>query len=65
MGKTIETSVNTIYKHGRFDFHNDLKRYLRNATKGEVVDDDPPSNAIVVYPESFVKFVVRNLNKAL
>ena len=28
-------------KHGRFDFHNDLKWYLRDVAKGEFVDDDP------------------------
>ena len=33
-------------KHGRFDFHDDLKWYLRDVTKGEAVDDDPPSDAI-------------------
>ena len=34
-------------------------------TKGEVVDDDPPSDAIYVDSESFVEFVVRYLDEAL
>ena len=36
-------------------------------TKGEVVNDDPPSDAIDVGPESFVEFIVivRHLDKAL
>ena len=29
-------------KHGRFDFQDDLKWYLRDVTKEDVVDDDPP-----------------------
>ena len=52
-------------KYGRYDFHDDLKWYLRDVTKGEVVDNDPPSNAINVDSESFVKCVVRHSDKAL
>ena len=56
----------TLYKkHGRFDFHDDLKWYLRDVTKREVADDDLPSHAIYVNSESFVKFVVRHLVEAL
>ena len=29
-------------KHQRFDFHDDLKWYLRDVTKVKVEDDDPP-----------------------
>ena len=64
-GKTIETSTNTIKKHGKFDFHNDLKWYLGIVTKEEVADDDLPSDAIVVDRESFVKFVLRLLHEVL
>lgn len=46
-------------------FHNDLNWYLRTVTKGEIVDDNPPSNAIVADPESFVKFFFRHIYKAL
>ena len=46
-------------------FHNDLNWYLRTVTKGEIVDDNPPSNAIVADPESFVKFFFRHIHKAL
>ena len=65
IGKTIETLRNTIQKYGRFDFHNDLKWYLWNVTKGENVDDDPLSDANVVDPESFVKFVARHIDETL
>ena len=55
-----------LYKtHIRFDFQDDLKWYLRNVTKGEVVDDDLPSDAIYVDSENFVKFVFRHLDGAL
>ena len=33
-------------KLGRFDFHYDLKWYLRDVTKAEVVEDDPQSDNI-------------------
>ena len=46
-------------------FHNDLNWYLRTVTKGEIVDDNPPSNAIVADPESFVNFFLRHIYKAL
>ena len=46
-------------------FHNDLNWYLRTVTKGGIVDDNPPSNAIVADPESFVKFFFRHIYKAL
>ena len=52
-------------KHGRSDFYDDLKWYLRDVTKEEVVDDDPPSDAIYVDSESFVEFVIRYLDEAL
>ena len=52
-------------KHERLDFHDDLKRYLWDVTKGEVADDDPPSDTISVDSASFVKFVVRYLDEAL
>ena len=52
-------------KHERFDFYDDLKWYLWDVTKGEVVDDDHPSNAIYVDSESFVKSLVRHLDEAL
>ena len=52
-------------KHERFRFYDDLKWYLWDVTKGEVVDDDPPSNAIYVDSESFVKSLVRHLDEAL
>ena len=56
----------TCYKkHGRFDFHDDLKWYLRDVTKGEVLGDDPPSDAIYVDSGSFVKIVIRHLDEAL
>ena len=56
----------TLYKkHGRFSFHNVLKLYLRDVTKGEVVYDDPSSDAIYIDSESFIKFVVRHLDEAL
>ena len=48
-----------------FDFQNDFKWYLQNLTKGEVGDDSPLSDVIVVNPESFVKFVVRHKDEAL
>ena len=28
---------------------------VRNVTKGQIVDDDPPSDAIELDPDSFVK----------
>ena len=56
----------TPYKnHARFDFHNDLKWYWQNKTKGESDDDNLSSDAVVVNPESFVKFVVRHLDETL
>ena len=33
-------------KHGNFDFNDNLKKYLRDVTKGEIVDDPPPPDAI-------------------
>lgn len=48
-----------------FDFQNDFKWYLQNVTKGEVGDDSPLSDVIVVNPESFVKFVVRHKDEVL
>ena len=51
-------------KHGRFDFDENIKWYLRNVTKGEIVDDDPPADAIKVDAASFVKYVVRHLDEA-
>ena len=45
----------TLYKkHGRFDFHDDLKWCLRDVTKREVADDDHLSDVIYVDSESFV-----------
>ena len=58
MGKTVETSTNTTGKHGRLNFHNVSEWYLQNKIKGEVVDDHPPSDAFVVEPYNFVRFVV-------
>ena len=56
----------TPYKnHARFDFHNDLKWYWQNKTKGESDDDNLSSDAVIVNPESFVKFVVRHLDETL
>ena len=46
-------------KHGIFHFLDDLKWYLRDVTKGEVVNDNTLSDAIYINSESFVKFVVR------
>lgn len=51
-------------KYDHFDFHFVLKDYLRHVSKGEIVDADPPSGAVVVPPEDFVKFVVRYLDDA-
>ena len=48
-----------------FDFQNDFKWYLQNVTKGEVGEDSPLSDVIVVNPESFVKFVVRHKDEVL
>ena len=39
--------------------------YLPDVKKGEVVDDDLPSDAIYIDSESLVKFVVRHLDEAL
>ena len=51
-------------KHGKFDFDGSLKWYLRSVTKGDVVDDDPPPDAIVVTKEQFVRYVLRHLDEA-
>ena len=37
---------------------------VRNVTKGQIVDDDPPSDAIELDPDSFVKYVVEHLDEA-
>ena len=50
-------------QNGRFNFHESLKWYLRNITKGEIVDDDTVPDAIEVDPDNFVKFVVRHLGE--
>ena len=56
----------TPYKNNaRFDFHNDLKWYWQNKTKGESDDDNLSSDAVVANLESFVKFVVRHLDETL
>lgn len=44
--------------YGRFDFHDLIKWCLRNITMDEIVDDEPPSDAIEVKSDSFVKFTV-------
>ena len=64
-GQDCDIDEHLYKKHIRFDFHDNLKWYLRDVTKGEVADDDPPSDAIDVDSESFVKFVVRHLDEAL
>lgn len=53
----------TYKKHGKFDFHNGLKQYLRNIAKGENVGNDSPSDTAVVDPNSFVKFVISHLDE--
>ena len=58
------TLVEKITLWSRRVLHNDLKCYLKNVTKGEVVNDDPPSDVIVVDPESFIKFAIRDLEVA-
>ena len=50
-------------QNGRFNFHESLKWYLRNITKGEIVDDDTVPDTIEVEPDNFVKFVVRHLGE--
>ena len=60
------TDEQTHYKkHGKFSFLNDLKRYLLDVTKGEVLYDDPSSDAICFDSENFINFVVRHLDEAL
>ena len=50
----------TPYKKcGRLDFHENIKWCLRNITKDETIDDDPPPVAIEVNPDGFVKFTVK------
>ena len=52
-------------KHGRFNFHDNVKWYLRDVTKKEVVNDDPSSDVIYIDLDSFVKFAVRHIHEAL
>ena len=65
LARFLRHSWTPYKKHGRFDFRSNWKQFLLGGTKREVVDDDPPSNAIYVGSESFVKIVVRLLDKAL
>ena len=51
-------------KHGRFDFDDTLKWYLRRVSKGDIVDADPPPDAIIIPADHFVKFVIRHLDEA-
>ena len=51
-------------KHDIFDFDITLKTYLRCISSGDIVDADPPPNAVVVSPEHFVKFVVKYLDES-
>ena len=51
-------------KHGHFDFHSALKWYMRSISEGDIVDADPPEDAIFVSPENFVKYVVHHLDES-
>ena len=41
-------------KHGKFDFNDNLTKYLRDLTKGEIVDNPPPPDAITISTQIFV-----------
>ena len=62
--RLLRHSRTPFKKHGHFDFNECLKTYLRSVSKGEIVDADPPNDAIVIEAEHFVKFVVRHLDEA-
>ena len=46
----------------KFDFDGILKRYLRELTGGEVVDDPPPPDSLKITKKQFVDYVVRYLD---
>ena len=46
----------TLFKtNDCFNFDKCLKKYLRFVLEGEIVDAEPPANAILVSPAEFVK----------
>ena len=51
-------------KSARFIFHDLLKDYMRHISPGEIVNDDPPCNAVEVSANIFVRYVVRYLDDA-
>ena len=52
----------TPYRRNQvFDFSIELKAYLRIVSGGEIIDADPPANAVSITADNFVKFVVRYL----
>ena len=51
-------------KYDHFDFDEILKDNIRSVTNGEIVDANPPANAVIVSCENFVKFVVPYLDES-
>jgi hypothetical protein len=47
-------------KNGKFSFPAEVKAFLRTITGGEVVDADPPLDAISISLPDFVKYVLKN-----
>jgi hypothetical protein len=48
-------------KSGKFNFPAEVKQYMRSITGGEVVDAEPPSEAIVISLHDFVIYVLKNV----
>ena len=45
--------------HSKFDFDGILKRYLRDLTEGEVVDDPPNPDSLKITKKQYVDYVVQ------
>ena len=50
--RNLTISISTIFSF-----------YLRFVSEGEIIDADPPADAILVSPTDFVKYVVRHLDE--
>ena len=49
---------------GKFTFPEPLYTYMRHISAGDIVDADPPANAVLVSGRNFVEFVVKHIDDA-
>ena len=55
----------TPFKMGtHFDYDNALKNYLRSISGGDITDAEKPKGSVYVSAQTFVHWVVRNLDAA-